>query len=457
MKTHQDTIVATATPPGRGGVAIVRISGPDVKKIAHSILKNIPIPRHASFHSFYDEAQQIIDQGIALYFPNPHSFTGEDVLELQGHGGPAVVNILIQAIIKLGARLAKPGEFSERAFLNGRIDLVQAEAIADLINATSEQAARSAMRSLQGEFSKKITAVTESLIKLRIFIEAAIDFVEEEIDLLTEKQFKKNINNLTEKLTQIINVANQGSLLREGIHVVITGLPNVGKSSLLNQLSGKDIAIVTSIPGTTRDILRNSIHIDGMPVHIIDTAGLRDSDDPVEQEGIRRAQHEIAHADMILWVTDNGIIPKEELSLDVNIIKQIHSRIEELPNNMTICIKNKIDLLNEPAQIHFQNKNTVIALSAKTGEGMDLLKNHIKSVVGLQTNEGVFLARQRHIDGLLLAKKYILQAEVQSIQKNSDLIAEDLRLAQRALSEIVGEFSSDDLLGRIFSQFCIGK
>lgn len=451
MYDHRsDSIVALATPPGRGGVAVIRISGKCVKKIAEEMLKKALHPRYAIYTKFLDQNGKSLDQGIALFFPAPHSFTGEDVLELHAHGGPAVVNSLIHRITNLGARLAKPGEFSERAFLNNKIDLVQAEAIADLIDASSEQAARAAMRSLQGEFSKKIYDLVEALIRLRTYVEAAIDFAEEEIDFLAEPQIKTNLMHAIQMLKNIQDDAVQGSLLREGITVVIAGSPNVGKSSLLNRLSGKDIAIVTDIPGTTRDLLREQITIDGMPIHIIDTAGLRESTDIVEQEGIRRAHAEIARADMILFVVDAN---------NPNVV-DLNYFIKEIPARAPIItVRNKIDLTHETPGLIKNGNDTVISLSAKSGSGIELLKNHIKACVGLQTtHEDVFSARRRHLDALKRASEN-LQKGLQQLQENraGELLAEELRQAQLALSEITGAFTSDDLLGRIFSSFCIGK
>lgn len=441
-----ETIVALATPLGRGGVAIVRVSGSKVLHIAEHILDQIPTPRYALFSSFRDEKKLIIDQGIALYFVSPHSFTGEDVLELHCHGGIVVVERLIKRVLALGARLAKPGEFSERAFLNDKIDLIQAEAIADLIDASSESAARSALRSLQGEFSKKINELVENIIKLRMYVEAAIDFVEEEVDFLADNQIQINLNAIIDYLAIIQASAKQGALLRDGITAVIAGKPNAGKSSLLNQLSGKDSAIVTDIAGTTRDLLREHIVIDGMPIHIIDTAGLRESVDIVEQEGIRRAYAEIVKADIVLFVLD----ATETTPTNLNMF------LKDIPPHATIVtIRNKIDLLQEDAV----TSGNCISLSAKQGIGIELLKKHIKSIVGYQpTQEGVFSARQRHLDALSRAKEFLFNGKQQlENQKAGELLAEDLRQAQLALNEITGEFTSDDLLGRIFSNFCIGK
>lgn len=450
QNSQLESIVALATPPGRGGVAIVRISGKLVKKIAKAILEKPLYARYAIYTAFLDPSARAIDQGIALFFPAPHSFTGEDVLELHAHGGPVVIDSLIHRILTLGARLAKPGEFTERAFLNNKIDLVQAEAIADLIDASSEQAARAAMRSLQGEFSERIYALVEALIRLRTYVEAAIDFAEEEIDFLADKQIVDDLARVITMLETIQEYAAQGSLLRDGITAVIAGLPNAGKSSLLNRLSGKEVAIVTDIPGTTRDLLREHIVIDGMPMHIIDTAGLRESDDVVEQEGIRRAHAEIARADLVLFVVDASC----PAVIDLNTF------IKKVPEHAAIItIRNKIDLLQEMAALTQKNGMTEIALSAKSGAGIELLKKHIKSCVGLQTtNEGIFSARRRHIDALSRARVF-LQRGLQQLQTHraGELLAEDLRQAQVTLSEITGMFTSDDLLGKIFSSFCIGK
>lgn len=441
MISHNDTIVAPATPPGRGGVAIVRLSGPAVPTLTEKILGKLPTPRYATYTTFYNDTAEAIDEGLALYFPAPHSFTGEHVLELHCHGGPALVNCLIKSILKNGARMARPGEFSERAFLNDKIDLVQAEAIADLINAASEQAVQASFRSLQGEFSKKITLLVEALIQLRIYIEAAIDFAEEEIDFLKDTALLNQLTNIIQQLESIQAAATQGSLLREGITAVIAGKPNVGKSSLLNRLSGKETAIVTDIPGTTRDVLREYILIDGMPMHIIDTAGLRESEDIVEQEGIRRAREEMKQADLVLLVVD--ATDQHDPGYSKN----------------TVLIRNKIDLLDEKPAIRHKKDQTIISLSAKEDKGIDLLKEHIKATVGYQqTSEGTFSARCRHLDALARAKVFLDTALEQLKTKAAgELAAEDLRQAQHALSEITGEFTSDDLLGRIFSSFCIGK
>lgn len=446
QNVNVDTIAAQATPPGRGGIAIIRLSGPKAKSIAQQLLNSELKPREATYLSFLDADQTVIDQGIAIFFPNPHSFTGEDVVELQGHGGTVVVDLVLQRLLDLGARLAKPGEFSERAFLNGKIDLVQAEAIADLIDASSTQAARSAMRSLQGEFSNTITALTEKLTRLRIYIEAAIDFSDEEIDFLAKDNIASQMQIILADIVSIQQKAKQGSFLREGFTAVIAGAPNAGKSSLLNCLSGKDVAIVTAIPGTTRDVLRDHILLDDIPMHIIDTAGLRESDDIVEQEGIRRAHHEMQQADIILHVCDASI----------DATYALPDFTEDKP---VIVVKNKIDLINETPAKRIINNVTHLFLSAKSGTGIDLLKQEIKHLIGVQsTTEGMYLARRRHLDALARASEHITDSLTQlQTTKAGELAAEDLRLAQQALGEITGELTADDLLGRIFSSFCIGK
>lgn len=448
LKQHNeiDTITALATPPGRGGIAIVRISGPRVKNIIHSVLANDLVPRQATYLPFLSASGDVIDEGVAIYFPNPHSFTGEDVLELQGHGGPVVVDLLLQRLMELGVRLARPGEFSERAFLNNKLDLAQAEAIADLINASSKQAAQSAMRSLQGEFSKEIHALNEKIIYLRMYIEAAIDFTDEEIDFLGDDKISQGLQTVLQHLAAIQAKAKQGSFLREGITAVIVGEPNVGKSSLLNCLSGKEVAIVTDIPGTTRDVLRDYILIDGMPMHIIDTAGLRESNDVVEQEGIRRAYKEMQQADLVLYMVD---VTK---GAAINIP-------ETLADKPVIVVRNKIDLLQQTPLVKADNGYADISLSVKMGIGIDLLKHQIKSQVGFHSDaDGIYLARRRHLDALTRAQDHVDASLKQLTETRAgELAAEDLRLAQLALCEITGEFTADDLLGRIFSSFCVGK
>lgn len=453
MKINSETIVAVATPSGKGGVGIVRVSGPLTREIAKHMLGFLPKPRLAVFASF-EFFKQKLDEGIALFFPYPHSFTGEDVLEFQGHGSPVVLDQIIKATIQLGARLARPGEFSERAFLNNKIDLTQAEAIADLIHADSLQAARSALRSLQGDFSKKINELLQALVELRKFVEAAIDFPEEEIDFIAESDVEYRLTDLLEKLTAVFLTAKQGTLLQEGITVVIAGEPNAGKSSLLNGLSGKESAIVTDIPGTTRDVLREHIHIDGMPLHVIDTAGLRETSDIIEQEGVRRAREAVTKADKVLLVID--------CSKTKNIAEEIKRLHQEamLPTSLPIIVvANKIDLVGKPPGIVMMGDIPVIHLSAKLKLGMTVLKNHLKTSVGFQsTQEGTFIARRRHLEALSRASA-LLSNGLKQLQDHraAELLAEDLRQVQHCLGEITGEFSSDDLLAEIFSNFCIGK
>lgn len=450
-----DTIVAQATAPGRGGVGIIRVSGPQAAQVALAVTAKKLRPRYAEYLSFLEEDGSQIDQGIALYFPNPNSFTGEDVLELQGHGGPVVMDMLIKRILNIpGVRPARPGEFSERAFLNDKMDLTQAEAIADLIDASSEEAAKSALQSLQGEFSKKVATLVESLIQLRIYVEAAIDFPEEEIDFLSDGKVSTDLQKIIDNLVQVRAAANQGSIMREGMKVVIAGRPNAGKSSLLNALSGKESAIVTDIAGTTRDVLREHIHIDGMPLHIIDTAGLRDAADEVEKIGIDRAWEEIAQADRVLFMVDST-------TTEATDPKQIWPDfIDRLPKNigMTI-IRNKADQTNEQSGVCHVNDPTLIRLSAKSGEGIASLRKHLKECMGYSgANEGGFMARRRHLDALDKAAEH-LDIGQQQLENHmaGEILAEELRITQQYLSEITGEFSSDDLLGEIFSSFCIGK
>lgn len=450
-----DTIVAQATPPGRGGVGIIRISGNQVKEVAQAVLGKLPKPRYAEYLPFLDENGQVIDQGIALFFPNPHSFTGEDVLELQGHGGPIILDLLIKRILSIPAtRIARPGEFSERAFLNDKVDLAQAEAIADLIDASSEQAAKSAMSSLQGVFSNKINELVNLLINLRIFVEAAIDFPEEEIDFLSDGKIETQLKDVIKQLNDVRSEAKQGSLLREGMKVVIAGRPNAGKSSLLNALSGRDSAIVTDIAGTTRDVLREHIHIDGMPLHIIDTAGLRDAYDEVERIGIERAWVEIEQADRVLLMVDGTT------TTEINPEKLWPEFMQTLPSHIPVTvIRNKADLTGETLGYSDVSQYSLIRLSARTGNGVDLLRDHLKQTMGFSaTAEGGFLARRRHLQALEQAAKHLDNGLEQLITYHAgELLAEELRLAQESLSEITGSFTSDDLLGKIFGSFCIGK
>ncbi len=452
---NTDTIAAIATATGRGGVGIVRVSGPKAKLVAEQLLSVSLLPRHAHFCDFKSHSGEVLDQGIALYFPGPNSFTGEDVLELQGHGGPVILDLLLREVTRLGIRLARPGEFSERAFLNDKLDLAQAEAIADLIDATTEQAARNALHSLQGAFSKRIHELVEALIHLRIYVEASIDFPEEEIDFLSDGKVSRDLDNIVQRLQQVFQEARQGALLRDGMRVVIAGRPNAGKSSLLNALSGRESAIVTSIEGTTRDVLREHIHIDGMPLHIIDTAGLRDSPDEVEQIGIQRAWQEIQQADRVLLLIDSR---QTELTEPVQIWPELVEKLQH-PDKITL-VRNKIDLSKEPAgQFISASGETYVGISAATGAGIDQLKQHLKNIMGFNdSGESGFTARRRHLDALERAGAFLAagQAQLQTYAAG-ELLAEDLRQAQNALGEITGEFTPDDLLGRIFSSFCIGK
>jgi len=448
---QKDSIAASATAPGRGGIGIIRVSGALALPIALAIGEITPKPRQAHYLPFRDSQRQVIDEGILLYFPAPHSFTGEDVLELQAHGGPVLLDMLLRRCLELGARLARPGEFSERAFLNNKLDLAQAEAIADLIEAGSEQAARNALRSLQGEFSRRIHALCEQLTQLRIYIEAAIDFPEEEIDFLADGAVLAQLKALQQALNEVLSEARQGVLLREGMTLVIAGLPNAGKSSLLNALAGRDSAIVTDIPGTTRDLLREHIQIDGMPLHIIDTAGLRESADPVEQIGIKRAISAINEADLVLLVTDTS---QSQASVWPAILG-------EAPKPARTCIIcNKADITGQtPACQQGENGSTQITLSAKTGGGLELLREHLKQRMGFSSSaEGSFSARRRHLEALRQAALHLQQGHQQLSQNTApELLAEDLLQAQRALGQITGQISSDELLGKIFQSFCIGK
>lgn len=441
-----DTIAACATPPGRGGVGIIRVSGPDVRKIAQQILGDLPRARMAVHKVFIDQGGRPIDDGLALFFPHPYSFTGEDILELQGHGGPVVMDMLLDAVLQAGARPARPGEFSERAFLNDKLDLAQAEAIADLIDSSTHQASRSALRSLQGEFSRRINVLAEKMVELRVYVEAALDFPDEEIDFLADENVQKRLQGIETDLERIFSEARQGSLLREGMNLVLAGRPNAGKSSLLNALSGREAAIVTHIPGTTRDVLKESIHIDGMPLHITDTAGLRESDDPVEQEGIRRAWQAIEQADlMLLLIDDTRGKGDEERAIR-----------ERVPAELRVIeVYNKIDLSNRPAGLHGDE----LGISAHTGAGIADLKTALKEHMGFQgAEEGQFLARRRHLHALRRAQRHVQAAREQlEVFHAGELMAEELRQAHDNLGEITGKMTSDDLLGEIFSSFCIGK
>ncbi len=452
---NQETIAAQATAPGRGGVGIIRVSGALTRSVAEKILGKCPKTRYAEYLPFKALSGEELDQGIAIFFEGPNSFTGEDVLELQGHGGPVLLDMILKEICQLNdVRLAQPGEFSERAFLNDKMDLTQAEAIADLINANSEQAAKSALHSLQGQFSKHIDTLVEQVIHLRMYVEAAIDFPEEEIDFLSDGKVSGDLNSIITQLTEVTKQAKQGTIMREGMRVVIAGRPNAGKSSLLNALAGRDAAIVTDIAGTTRDVLREHIHIDGMPLHIIDTAGLRESPDIVEQIGIERAWEEINQADRVLFMldaTDTDETDPHEIWPEF---------IDKLPESLGITvIRNKVDLSNENIGINNISNQTVISLSAKNQSGIDLVKDHLKQIMGYQgATEGGFMARRRHLEALNNAAHHLETGKDQlELHIAGELLAEELRLTQQYLNEITGEFTSDDLLGEIFSSFCIGK
>jgi tRNA modification GTPase len=443
----RDTIAAIATPPGKGGVGIVRISGGDVQRVIDSVIGTALTPRHAHFRNFIDSDGSVLDSGLALYFPAPASFTGEDVLELHAHGSPVLLDLLLRRVLQLGCRLARPGEFSERAYLNGKIDLAQAEAVADLIDSATVAAARSAQRSLQGEFSRRIQELVEKLIRLRLYVEAAIDFAEEEIDFLGDTAIAGELSNLLADLAAIRRQARQGALLREGLTVAIAGRPNAGKSSLLNALAGRETAIVTELPGTTRDLVREVIQIDSIPLHVIDTAGLRTSDDPVEREGIRRARDAIAAADCILLV------------LDACHLTHGTELLSDFPPHIPVLrIHNKIDLTGEPSRVSVVEGNTAVHMSAKTGEGLELLRDQLSRLAGREVElSGVFSARRRHLEAIERARIALTQAEMNLARGSGELLAEELHSAQRALGEITGEFTSEDLLSRIFAQFCIGK
>lgn len=493
------TIAAVATPAGRGGIGVIRVSGPAVPAIAEALLGRRPAPRHATLARFRGGDGQTIDEGLALYFPAPHSFTGEHVLELHGHGGPVVMDLLLEQVCALGARPARPGEFSERAFLNGKLDLAQAEAVADLIDAGSRAAARSALASLTGEFSRHIHALVEGLIALRTHIEAAIDFPEEEIDFLADRSLGEQLERLSLGLDGLLAQAQQGALLHDGMTLVIAGPPNAGKSSLLNAFTREDTAIVSDIPGTTRDILRERLNLDGLPLHVLDTAGLRDSAeaasgpnqttgrasegangpsmaraprldpiaeasraslsargprlgpivDPIEAEGMRRALAAMQHADRILLVVDDQITNERE-------IERLRRRLP--PDRPVTLVRNKTDLSGRPPAVRDSDGLVQVSVSARSGAGLELLREHLKTVMGFRpAGEGQFMARRRHLEALRRARECLGGAERELKTRAGELAAEQLRLAQQALGEITGEFTSEDLLGRIFSSFCIGK
>ena len=450
LLSNADTIAAIATAQGRGGIGVVRVSGRHSETLARKILGRLPVVRHATCGNFLDENGDTLDQGVALFFPAPHSYTGEDVLELQGHGGPAVLQLVLQRCLDLGARLAQPGEFTRRAFLNDKLDLAQAESVADLIDANSAEAARSAMRSLRGEFSAAIHGMVDELISLRMLVEAMLDFPEEEVDAVDMERRDALLSRARSRLQHTLDTARQGSLLREGAHIVIAGQPNVGKSSLLNRLAGEEVALVSDIPGTTRDVIRQAIQIRGVPLHIVDTAGLRESEDAVESMGIARAHQTIHRADLILLLLDasKGLTAQDEA-----ILAGLPADIPRL------LVFNKSDLLDDSAAL---TENAPFAgvpsirVSAKTGAGLEALRGKLLEAVGWRDQEsGAFMARERHVRALALAQTHLAQA--QEALASAELFAEELRLAQRALNEITGEFTPDDLLGEIFSRFCIGK
>jgi tRNA modification GTPase len=455
MVSDQDTIVAIATPPGRGGVGVVRVSGSLVVTIAEALIGKLPTPRVATYAEFRDQAGLVIDLGLALYFVKPHSFTGESILECQCHGSPIVLDNLLKRIIQLGARLARPGEFSERAFLNNKIDLTQAEAIADLINSSTTQAARSALQTLQGEFSRLIHGLTDDLIYLRMYVEAALDFPEEEIDFISDAIVQQKLQSLLAQFASIQQNAKQGVLLNEGIKVVIAGKPNAGKSSLLNALTGYDAAIVTNTPGTTRDVIKEKIQLDGIPLHLIDTAGLRNSTDSIEQEGIRRARDMLKQADCILYVIDSS---QQISSINEEIAQEFANWEEDIQTRLLILF-NKIDLLEIEPIVKQDQQLVVIPLSTKTGKGMDRLKAELKKLLGYQEfSENGFIARRRHLTALAQALEHVKTGQACLLaNKSVELMAEELRLAQLCLNEITGDFTSEDLLTEIFSSFCIGK
>ena len=447
LNLHTDTIAAIATASGAGGIGVVRISGSLASPIAQQILGRCPAPRHAAYLPFKLDNDEVIDHGIAIFYPNPYSYTGEDVLELQAHGGTALMQLLLARCVALGARQAQPGEFTRRAYLNDKMDLAQAEAVADVINAATAEAAKSAARSLSGEFSLHINALLSKLIDLRMYVEACLDFPEEEIDFISQGRVADKLAAITSELSAVFRKAKQGSLLRDGINVVLVGQPNVGKSSLMNALAGEDVAIVTPIAGTTRDTIKNVIQINGVPLHVIDTAGLRETEDEVEKFGIARTFRalESAHIALLLVDSAHGITEKEKSILD------------HLPQEIAkIWVHNKIDVSRETAKLEQSVQNVHIHLSAKTGEGLDLLKTHLLKLAGYQpAGESVFMARSRHIEALKSVDQHLQIAKHR--MASAELVAEELRLAQASLASITGEFTPDDLLGEIFSKFCIGK
>ena len=446
--TDDDIIAAIATAPGRGGIGVVRVSGPSLMTLVAGIAGSSVPARRAVVREFVDGRRELIDQGIALFFPAPHSYTGQDVLELQAHGGPAVLQLLLQRCFELGARAAQPGEFTRRAYLNDKLDLAQAESVADLIDAATATAARSALRSLRGAFSERIGELLQGLIELRTLVEASLDFPDEEVDFIQRGDGEGRLARVRAKLAEVLAASRQGSLLREGLHIVLAGQPNVGKSSLLNRLAGEDLAIVTDVPGTTRDVIRQTISLDGVPAHIIDTAGLRDSTDPVERLGIERTWAAIERADLVLLLLD---ATQGETAAD----RAIQQRLPAvLPR---IRVLNKIDLLGQEPRNDRDSEIRTLRVSAKTGAGMDLVRQALLETVGWQggSGEGLFMARERHVQALTRAADHLEKAALSG--NGLELFAEELRLAQAELGAITGEFTSEDLLGEIFSRFCIGK
>ncbi|ABL02720.1 tRNA modification GTPase trmE [Candidatus Ruthia magnifica str. Cm (Calyptogena magnifica)] len=447
MNSSETTICALASGVCKGGIGVVRVSGPLCKVIAKKMLGFVPKPRYAHYGLFFDQENDEIDKGIALFFPKPHSFTGEDILEFQGHGGMSVMCCLLESVISMGAKPADPGEFSKRAFLNGKMNLVQAEAVADMINANSKRASKSAFRSLSGEFSNQVNALTKSIVELRVFVEATIDFSDEEIDFLQFEQVKLKAKGIKQAVETILKSATQGVILREGLNVVIAGKPNAGKSSLLNALTQESSAIVTDIAGTTRDVLKETICVNGMPLNIIDTAGLHDSDDKIEKEGIKRAHFEIERADVVLMVFD-----AQDDKPDFSILPK---NIDDQP---LLLIKNKVDLISGAVKKEMINNIVQLSISAKHSKGMELLRKELSDIAGLEDfSEGVVLSRKRHIIALEESLASIDNAIMQLENGVVELMAEDLRFAGQFMGSITGEFSSDDLLGEIFSSFCIGK
>jgi tRNA modification GTPase len=446
--TRSDIVAAISTAPGRGGIGVVRVSGPQLLALISGILRTPLSPRRATLADFTDSHGSAIDRGIALYFPAPHSYTGEDVLELQGHGGPVVLQLLLRRCVELGARPAQPGEFTRRAYLNDKIDLAQAESVADLIDAATTEAARSAMRSLQGAFSRRIDELFDDLVELRTLVEAALDFPDEDVELIKQSDGAGRLSRLKAKLEDVLSASQQGSLLREGVRVVLAGQPNVGKSSLLNLLAGEELAIVTEIAGTTRDVIRQSVSIRGIPAHIIDTAGLRPSRDPVEKLGIARTWGAIEQADIVVLLVDaaQGIA-----AADQDILRRLPARLPRL------TVMNKIDLLAREPALERAKDGATVWLSAKTGAGVELLRDALLEAVGWHGSgaEGLFMARERHVHALEHAQRHLEQAASQ--MERLELFAEELRAVQHALGTITGEFTSDDLLGEIFKRFCIGK